>query len=180
MLIACIVSAAGLVLAGYAVSPAGKWLGGPWAIAGLSIAAMGFYGSKGPTFAMPSMFLRGTGLAAGFAWINSLGNLGGTIGPYYTGYMKDLTGDFSGGLYGLALMALMASIVCWLFLNIKDTMGAAATAGTGEGAAADVSGGAGLGRPMIPVLLDLYEARRRAVLGGLGAGAGAPRGQPAE
>jgi hypothetical protein len=35
----------------------------------MSIAAMGFYGSKGPFFAMPPMFLAGAGLAAGIAWI---------------------------------------------------------------------------------------------------------------
>ena len=29
--------------------------------------AMGFYGSKGPFFAMPPMFLSDTALAAGFA-----------------------------------------------------------------------------------------------------------------
>ena len=69
---------------------------------------------------MPPMFLRGTALAGGFAWINSIGNLGGTVGPYYVGYMKDLTGDFSGGLYGLALLALIAAIVCALFLHIPD------------------------------------------------------------
>ena len=33
----------------------GTW----WALVGMSIAAMGFYGSKGPFFAMPPMFLTG-------------------------------------------------------------------------------------------------------------------------
>ena len=119
LLAACVLSTCGLVLAGYALSPSGN-LGGGWALAGMSLAAMGFYGSKGPFFAMPAMFLRGTALAGGFAWINSIGNLGGTVGPYYVGYMKDVTGDFSGGLYGLALLALIAAIVCALFLHIPD------------------------------------------------------------
>ena len=68
LLVACIFSAAGLALAGMTM---GTW----WALVGMSIAAMGFYGSKGPFFAMPPMFLTGAGLAAGIAWINSLGNL---------------------------------------------------------------------------------------------------------
>ncbi len=119
LLAACVLSTGGLVLTGYAISPTGN-LGGAWALAGMSLAAMGFYGSKGPFFAMPPMFLRGTALAGGFAWINSIGNLGGTVGPYYIGYMKDLTGDFSGGLYGLALLALISAIVCALFLHIPD------------------------------------------------------------
>ena len=87
----------------------------------MSLAAIGFYGSKGPFFAMPPMFLSGTALAgAGFAWINSIGNLGGTVGPYYVGYMKDLTGNFAGGLYGLALLSLVAALVCAFFLHIPQ------------------------------------------------------------
>jgi len=32
--------------------------------------------------------------------------------------MKDLTGGFAGGLYGLALLGLIAAVVCALFLHI--------------------------------------------------------------
>src|SRR5215467_583932 len=114
LLVACIFSTGGLLLAGYAL---GTW----WALVGMSLAAIGFYGSKGPFFAMPPMFLSGTALAgAGFAWINSIGNLGGTVGSYYVGYMKDLTGNFAGGLYGLALLSLIAALVCAFFLHIPD------------------------------------------------------------
>ena len=114
LLAACALSTGGLVLAGYTM---GTW----WALVGMSLAAIGFYGSKGPFWAMPPMFLSGTALAgAGFAWINSIGNLGGTIGPYYVGYMKDLTGNFAGGLYGLALLSLVAAIVCAFFLHIPQ------------------------------------------------------------
>jgi ACS family tartrate transporter-like MFS transporter len=113
LLAACVLSTAGLVLAAMTM---GTW----WALVGMSIAAMGFYGSKGPFFAMPPMFLRGTALAAGIAWINSIGNLGGFFGPWYVGVMKDATGSFAGGLYGLALLGLIASIVCAFFLHIPN------------------------------------------------------------
>jgi len=114
LLVACVLSTGGLLLAGYTL---GTW----WALVGMSLAAIGFYGSKGPFFAMPPMFLSGTALAgAGFAWINSIGNLGGTVGPYYVGYMKDLTGNFAGGLYGLALLSLVAAVVCAFFLHIPQ------------------------------------------------------------
>src|SRR5580692_7596941 len=46
LLAACVVSAIGLVIAGMTI---GSW----WAIVGLSIAAFGFYGSKGPFWSMP-------------------------------------------------------------------------------------------------------------------------------
>jgi ACS family tartrate transporter-like MFS transporter len=119
LFIGCVFSTVGLVIAGMTM---GTW----WALVGMSIAAMGFYGSKGPFFAMPPMFLSGAGLAAGIAWINSIGNLGGFFGPWYVGVMRDLTGSYAGGLYGLALLGLMAAIVCALFLHIPKRAPAAA------------------------------------------------------
>src|SRR6201995_6005376 len=107
----CVFSTVGLIIAGMTM---GTW----WAMVGMSIAAMGFYGSKGPFFAMPPMFLSGAGLAAGIAWINSIGNLGGFFGPWYVGVMKDLTGNYAGGLYGLALLGFIAALVCALSLHI--------------------------------------------------------------
>ena len=113
LLAACVLSTAGLVMA---AATMGTW----WALAGMSIAAIGFYGSKGPFFAMPPMFLSGTALASGIAWINSIGNLGGFFGPWYVGVMKDATGGFAGGLFGLALLSLIAALVCAFFLHIPD------------------------------------------------------------
>jgi ACS family tartrate transporter-like MFS transporter len=127
LFIACAFSTVGLVIAGMTM---GTW----WALVGMSIAAMGFYGSKGPFFAMPPMFLSGAGLAAGIAWINSIGNLGGFFGPWYVGVMKDLTGGYAGGLYGLALLSLVAAIVCAFFLHIPSH--APSAAATPVGAAA--------------------------------------------
>jgi ACS family tartrate transporter-like MFS transporter len=127
LFLACVLSTIGLGLAGLTM---GTW----WALVGMSIAAMGFYGSKGPFFAMPPMFLSGTALAAGIAWINSIGNLGGFFGPWYVGAMRDLTGNFSGGLYGLALLGLIASIVCALFLHIPNRRASAELGGVQQAA----------------------------------------------
>jgi ACS family tartrate transporter-like MFS transporter len=125
LFIGCVFSTIGLVIAGMTM---GTW----WALVGMSIAAMGFYGSKGPFFAMPPMFLSGAGLAAGIAWINSIGNLGGFFGPSYVGVMKDLTGSYAGGLYGLALLGLIAAIVCALFLHIPDRVPSSAIGAPAE------------------------------------------------
>jgi MFS transporter, ACS family, tartrate transporter len=125
LFIGCVFSTVGLVIAGMTM---GTW----WALVGMSIAAMGFYGSKGPFFAMPPMFLSGAGLAAGIAWINSIGNLGGFFGPWYVGVMKDLTGSYAGGLYGLALLGLVAAIVCALFLHIPNRLPSAVVGAPAE------------------------------------------------
>jgi ACS family tartrate transporter-like MFS transporter len=94
----------------------GTW----WAMLGMTMATCGFYGSKGPFWAMPPMFLTGPAAAAAIAWINSIGNLGGFFGPWYVGAMKDLTGSYAGGMYGLALLCIVAAVVCGLFLNIRN------------------------------------------------------------
>ena len=89
LLAACVVSTIGLIIAGMTM---GTW----WAMVGLSIATFGFYGSKGPFWSMPPMFLTGTAAAASIAWINSLGNLGGFFGPWYVGVVKDLDRQLRG------------------------------------------------------------------------------------
>ncbi|MBV9786135.1 MAG: MFS transporter [Acidisphaera sp.] len=104
-------SAIGLVMAGMTL---GTW----WSLVGMSIAATGFYGTKGPFWAMPSMFLTGASAAAGIAWINSIGNLGGFFGPSIVGWVRQSTGSFAGGLFALAGFALMAALVSGFWLNI--------------------------------------------------------------
>jgi len=106
-----VLSALGLVVAAMGV---GTW----WAIVGMSVAAAGFYGSKGPFWSMPGMFLTGAAAASGIAWINSLGNLGGFFGPSIVGWVRQETGSFAGGLYTLAGFAGMAALVAALGLRI--------------------------------------------------------------
>jgi ACS family tartrate transporter-like MFS transporter len=110
---ACVLSTVGLVIAGATM---GTW----WALFGMTIAACGFYGTKGSFWATPPMFLTGPTAAAAIAWISSLGNLGGFFGPWYVGFIKDETGSYAGGLYGLALLGLIAAIVCAFFLKIPN------------------------------------------------------------
>jgi ACS family tartrate transporter-like MFS transporter len=111
--LACLISAAGLVIAA-------QGLGTVWALIGMSIAAMGFYASKGPFWSIPSMILTGTAAASGIAWINSVGNLGGFFGPTMVGWAKDYTGSFAGGLYALAGFALMSAVISALWLRIPN------------------------------------------------------------
>ncbi|HZU89185.1 MAG TPA: MFS transporter [Stellaceae bacterium] len=107
----CALATLGLVLAGLSV---GTW----WAILGITIASAGFYGTKGPFWSMPTMFLTGPAAAAGIAWINSIGNLGGFFGPSLVGWAKVLTGSFAGGLYGLALCTLISAVIALFWLRI--------------------------------------------------------------
>jgi ACS family tartrate transporter-like MFS transporter len=108
---ACVLATFGLVLTGMTI---GTW----WALGGMCLATAGFYGTKGPFWSMPSMLLTGTAAAAGIAWINSIGNVGGAIGPAIVGWIKDLTGSYAGGLYGLAVFTGVAALLAAFALHI--------------------------------------------------------------
>jgi ACS family tartrate transporter-like MFS transporter len=110
---ACLLAGVGLVIAGLTI-------GTYWALVGMSIATIGLYGTKGPFWSMPAMFLTGGAAAAGIAWINSLGNLGGFFGPSAVGWARDLTGSFAGGLYCLAGFAFMSAVVSAFWLDIRS------------------------------------------------------------
>ena len=66
-------------------------------IAAISVAMLSASSMTGPFWAIPTSFLQGTAAAAGIAFINSIGNLGGFFGPTEIGYLRQLTGSFRGG-----------------------------------------------------------------------------------
>jgi ACS family tartrate transporter-like MFS transporter len=83
-----------------------------FSLATLSIAAFGIWGTLGPYWAIPTAFLRGTAAAGGIALVNSVGNVGGFIGPIIVGWIRDATGGFTAGLLTLAgVLVLGAAVV---------------------------------------------------------------------
>jgi ACS family tartrate transporter-like MFS transporter len=75
------------------------------------LAQMGQSSIAPPFWALPTAMLSGTAAAGGIALINAVGNLGGFLGPYMMGSIKDATGSFSIGLLSIAAGALVASVV---------------------------------------------------------------------
>jgi ACS family tartrate transporter-like MFS transporter len=70
------------------------------------------YCFNGPFWALPPYFLAGgSAAAAGIAFINSVGNLGGFLGPFMMGALKDLTGGVSAGLYSLGGCIILACLL---------------------------------------------------------------------
>jgi MFS transporter, ACS family, tartrate transporter len=67
-------------------------------IVAISVAVLGVFSMMGPFWAIPTAMLSGTAAAAGVALINSVGNLGGFVGPYVIGLVRTSTGQFKGGL----------------------------------------------------------------------------------
>jgi ACS family tartrate transporter-like MFS transporter len=109
----CVLATIGLIMAGMMM---GTW----WALVGMCLSTAGFYGTKGPFWSMPGMLLTGTAAAGGLAWINSIGNVGGALGPAIVGWLKDTTGSYSGGLYGLAAFTAIGALIALFALNIPS------------------------------------------------------------
>jgi MFS transporter, ACS family, tartrate transporter len=107
---------AGSALAGAGGLVAAAFLKGPAAeLAALSLAAVGIWGTMGPFWAMSSESLTGTGAAAGIALINSIGNLGGFLGPYLVGVVRSRTNNFSFALLALAVWPALGATVAALY-----------------------------------------------------------------
>jgi ACS family tartrate transporter-like MFS transporter len=83
--------------------------------------AMGIYSFFGPFFSMPSKFLAGSSAASGIALINSIGALGGFVGPSAIGALASKT---HGIYWGLALggVSLFVSATLILLLPMKRQM----------------------------------------------------------
>ena len=80
-------------------------------IAALSLAAFGVLGWLGAFWALPTAFLREQAAAGGIALINSMGAVGGFVGPYLIGNIKERTGDFAPGLLLLAVFLTAAAVI---------------------------------------------------------------------
>jgi MFS transporter, ACS family, tartrate transporter len=81
-----------------------------------SFAAAGLYALLPPFWSMPNEFLSGFSAAAGIAFINSFGNIGGFVGPYVMGAINKRTGSFRGGLV-VAGASLFASAMLIMALR---------------------------------------------------------------
>ena len=76
----------------------------------LCVAAFGAWATLPVFWAMPTAFLSGAAAAAGVAYINSIANIAGFVGPFIMGWIKDATGSFDGGLLVIASVCIGAGI----------------------------------------------------------------------
>lgn len=88
----------------------------PMALFAMTLAAIGFWSIMGPFWALPTRILGGQAAAGGVAIITMVGGVGGFLGPFLTGRLKDLTHSFTGGLLTVSGLALLGALLC-LFLK---------------------------------------------------------------
>ena len=104
-LCACLTAAAaGFIASAIPATPA-------LSLAAIFFCTAGVWSGLGPFWSLPTYILRGTAAAAGIAFINSVGAVGGFTGPYIMGLASDLTHSFRAALLVTGFLILLAALV---------------------------------------------------------------------
>jgi MFS family permease len=79
------------------------------ALCAMSLLAMGLWSTMGPFWALTTRMVSGPAANGAVAMITTIGGLGGFLGPYLTGRLRDATHSFAGGLYLLWALCCCAA-----------------------------------------------------------------------
>jgi ACS family tartrate transporter-like MFS transporter len=95
----------------------------PWlAVPALAIASLSYFSMQGPLLALASSFLHGRSAAAGIAAMNTIGILGGFLGPYLMGLMKEFTGTYQPGLRLLVIPGMVGAATIFMMRTRSQRM----------------------------------------------------------
>ena len=87
-----------------------------------TLALMGLKSYMPAFWALPSLLLTEAAAAGSIGLINSVGNLGGFVGPFLLGFLENLTHSFLPGLLYLCFsMVVSATIILTLGLGHRVT-----------------------------------------------------------
>jgi ACS family tartrate transporter-like MFS transporter len=104
---ACLVAAVGFALS--IIFVGNFWV----SVLGIMVAVSGVNAARALFWTIPPRFLSGMAAAGGLAFINSIGTMGGFVGPVFMGWMRDYTGSFATGQLALGGFLLTASLLAW-------------------------------------------------------------------
>lgn len=86
-------------------------------MAALTVTGFGMFSSMPVFWTLCTGFLTGTAAAGGIAFINSVGNLAGFVGPSVMGWARDYSGGYA---LGLLLLAGASFIGMSIMLTVRD------------------------------------------------------------
>lgn len=122
-----------ILFAGVSV-PVALYMDSPAAtVAVIAVTACGIFMALPNFWSLPPEFLTGAAAAAGIAFINTFGNIGGFSAPYVTGALTDATGDERAGLWlagGLLVVSAVVLLVLARSSRVVPTPAVPATTGS--------------------------------------------------
>lgn len=77
----------------------------------LTLAVGSFLGRFGPFWSLPTEVLPPAVVGVGIGFVNGAGNLGGTVGPYFFGFVRESTGSFTLALTAAGVALILGSLV---------------------------------------------------------------------
>jgi MFS family permease len=80
------------------------------ALMGFSVALVGVTAARAIFWTIPTRFLTGVAAAGGLAFINSIGTVGGFVGPSMMGWLKEFSGSYVVGLTAVAAIMIAATV----------------------------------------------------------------------
>lgn len=89
----------------------------------LTLVSAGVLSAMSTFWSIPTAFLRGSAAAAGIAWINSIGNLGGHFGPDMIGRVRDATEGSAGAFLTLAGVVAAGAVAVLLVTRTGQVAG---------------------------------------------------------
>ncbi|MBL8552455.1 MAG: MFS transporter [Hyphomonadaceae bacterium] len=117
------------VAGGLLVAMAGFGLLMPWShdpilsIVALTLVTVGSLSAVVTFWSLPTAFLTGTAAAAGIAWINSIGNLGGHFGPDLIGRIREANNGAAGAAFlTLGAIALLGALITIVLPKTQATL----------------------------------------------------------
>lgn len=119
VLLSALLGAGGIIIAVY--------INNPWFILiGVALCATGIISSMPVIMALPARILTGTAAAAGLALVNTIGNVGGFVGPFFTGWLRDLSGGDRVPFTVMALVLVGSGVIAVLAQRSSRKASAAA------------------------------------------------------
>jgi D-galactonate transporter len=83
-------------------------------------AGIGFYAFYSSFYTLAPAFLSGTAAAGGLALMTTAGNVGGFVGPYVVGWLREGFGDFHYALLGCAALVAIGGLIAVLIKRIGN------------------------------------------------------------
>ena len=80
------------------------------AVIGFSLALIGVTAARAIFWTIPTRFLTGVAAAGGLAFINSIATVGGFVGPFMMGWLKEFSGSYVVGLLAVAAIMVAATL----------------------------------------------------------------------
>jgi sugar phosphate permease len=92
-------------------------ISGGFGLFALTIATAGIISASANFWSLPTMYLSGAAASAGIAMINSIGNLGGQVGPYLIGQIHDWTHSMTPALLAMSCSCFMSTALTLAFFR---------------------------------------------------------------